>query len=260
MKLDYATLISPYSLYISNIGHVKSPLLSEIWNPKITYKKYSHFLSLLVLTPQLYCENVNPLKLEWYNGLSDDDKNKLSMVYFIKNDKQLQNNYSSIFNFFFEENVIWNDSECVFFTYIETDDKGNIIPTGIIHSEIFAELCDVILQLCGVNSNDTKKSKLKFKNKAAKRIWEKTQNIKNKQNEKYAKNLELPNIISAVSAFSKTLNIITIWDLTVYQVYDQFQRIKNNVLFDINSTFVAAHGDSDGNFNPDQWYEYININ
>ena len=37
--------------------------------------------------------------------------------------------------------------------------------------------------------------------------------------------LTIPDIISAVSAMSNSLNKLNIWDLTIYQLYDEFARL-----------------------------------
>ena len=58
MKLDYATLISPYSFSIKKIGNIKSPTLKEIWNPEITYQKYNIYLSFLSVDIKTYCNQI----------------------------------------------------------------------------------------------------------------------------------------------------------------------------------------------------------
>ena len=209
---------------------------------------------------QTYCEKFNPEKNEWFNSLSDEGKQALNIFDMIAEDRKLREQYIYVLEFFFVENVSWDDYTRMFYTYLDTDENGVPIPVGAISKPIWNELCDAILQRCGVKNKDSKDDKPKFKNKIAEKIWLKTQEGKKKQKEKESKSMELPNIISAVSAFSKTLNIINIWDLTVYQTYDQFKRLRNNVFFDISSTSVAAYGDEKGQYNSEQWYETIEEN
>lgn len=259
MKLDYATLISPYPLILNKIGSIKSPTLKEIWNPKVTYNAYQLYLTLLLTTPQTYCETINPTKNEWYQALTDEEKSALTMMYFISEDKGLQEQYCKMLSFFFEENVIWDDYNKIFVSYVDTDDKGQVIPIGFIYDGIWNELCDVILQRCGVDRNKSEE-KPKFKNKVAERIWLKTQKNQKKETEKHNKNMELPNIISAYAAFGRDVNITNIWDMTVFQLYDQFQRQQLNNYFDISCMSVAAYGDSDNHFDSGQWYKNIHEN
>lgn len=257
MKLDYSILISPYPLFIQRIGHIKSPTLREIWSPEITYPTYNMYINLLLIDLQYYCETVNPAQSEWFNSLSDQDKQNMNIFDIIVSDKNLCEQYRTMLDFFFVENVGWDDHDKVFYTFTNKANDGKPIALGVIGKDIWIDLCDIILQRCGVKSKNTKEEKPKFKNKIAEKIWLKTQEAKKKQKEKESKSMGLPNIISAVAAFSKTLNIINVWDMTVYQLYDQFKRIRNNVFFDISSTSVAAYGDEKGHYNSEQWYETI---
>ena len=73
-------------------------------------------------------------------------------------------------------------------------------------------------------------------------------------------NMELGNIISAVANKSQSLNIINIWELTVYQVWDCFSRLSNNSIYDIQSMSVAAWGNKDNYFDATAWFKRIDTN
>lgn len=38
------------------------------------------------------------------------------------------------------------------------------------------------------------------------------------------KDMELPNLVTAVAVQSNSINFINIWDLTIYQFYEQFKK------------------------------------
>ena len=285
MKLDYATLISPQSLYLQDIGHIIPPKLEHIWNPNITYQGYKVFLSLLLVDLQQYCEKINVQKYKWYVTLPPKEVSNYNMFDIFLDDESLRNQYEKLLNFFFEETVKWDTENCVFAVYtksviketeyvnrkynifqklliklgflkLETHDvevnKNDII--GVIHKEIWNELCDIILQMCGIDRSKNSEKKIKFKNKIAKEVWEILHEDENKDNDT---DNELPNIISAIAAKHLSLNITNIWELTVYQLYDQFRRLQINSYYDISSMSVAAYGDSEGNFNGKAWYQNI---
>ena len=67
--------------------------------------------------------------------------------------------------------------------------------------------------------------------------------------------MELGNIISAVANKSHSLNILNIWDLTVFQVWDCFSRLSNNSIYDIQSMSVAAWGNKDNAFDISAWFK-----
>ncbi|WP_373266746.1 hypothetical protein [Hungatella hathewayi] len=247
MELDYATLISPFPLYLKNIGHIVSATLRNIWNPDVTYEKFKFYLSLLTITPQIYYDKSNLVEQEWYDSLTDAEKASTTMIDFIKKIPVLQEYYCEVFNFFLEEEIVWNNHYSAFLSY-----KGEEI-VGVISAEIYDELCDVILQRCNIKRKQTSE-KVRFKNKLAQEIWELTHKS---VSEKQDKNIELPNIISSVSAKSESLNMINIWELTVYQLYDQFHRLLGNAIYEIAAMRVAAWGDEGSNFDDSSWYQSI---
>lgn len=254
MKLDYATLISPFPLVLQNIGSVKPPTLREIFSPLITYQVYNIYLSLLLTDLQTYCEKVNPTKSDWFHNLSDEEKQSDNMFDVISEDSGLQEQYRQIFDFFLSENVIWDDYSHMYYTYLEKDENGMIIPIGAIHKNIWTDFCDVILQMNNVKKKGSVEKK-KFKSKLAQEVWELTH--PKDDEEKVNKDMELPNIISSVAAKDESLNMINIWDLTVYQLYDQFQRQQGNAYFNISSMSVAAWGDEKNKFDGGAWYHNI---
>lgn len=284
MKLNYADLISPYPyrlvLEVNHnpvvIGEIKSPTLKEIWNPDITYKGYQILIGLLLMNPQKYCEQVKPEKLDWFNSLSENEQSLLDMMQFIEEDVALQQSYERLFNFFFKETVFWDsinkvffvtddgvyyDSEKqVFYIFGEDGSKKETNKFGFIARGILPLVCDVILQRCGVALSDTDVDLSKVKSKKARDIIKKLKLGKKKSNEnnKPSKDDELPNLITAISVKSNSINFTNVWDLTVYQFYEHFKREQGNVFFDIQSTRVAAYGDEKNVFKGNEWYKTSN--
>ena len=253
MKLDYATLISPYPYYIEGIGNVKCPTLKEIWNPEITYQGYSTFLTLLLLTPQTYLEQVNPSQ-----NFSLPDAN-ITMFDLIANDKTLQEQYCVVFSFFLEEDVSW-DNTYGFITYMTIDDSNEPSIKGVINKDLFNIVCDIILQRCDVNRKDSDVDTSKVENKRALEILKKIQ--KNRKsvlhNSAHDKDMDLPNLIASVAVKSNSINYTNIWDLTVFQLYEHFRREQNNVYFNIQQMSVAAWGDTKRTFKGNEWFKNNN--
>lgn len=256
MKLDYATLISPYPFYIKNVGGIKSPTLREIWNPTVTYQGYQMYLALLLATPQKYCEHVMPSVMEWYQSLSEQEKLNVNMMDIIVMDKALQISYCKMLNFFFEEDVVWSNEDNLFITYKDVDEQGQIIPIGLIHRNIFTDLCDIILQRCGIVRSDIDTDASKVKSKRALEILKKLQRGREKAAKTSVndKDTELPKLITAVAVKSKSINFTNIWDLTLFQFYEQFKKEQTNVYFDISATQVAAYGNEKKTFKGNEWY------
>ena len=81
-----------------------------------------------------------------------------------------------------------------------------------------------------------------------------------KEQKKQAKNdinLSIPNIISAVASKHPSLNLTSIWDLTIFQLLDSFSRLQANTVYEIDSTRVSVWGDEKKTFDPALWYKNI---
>ncbi len=91
----------------------------------------------------------------------------------------------------------------------------------------------------------TKQSELRFYNKRAKEAWERLMKYREEMRKKPQKvdpSFSLWNIIGAVTSRHPSLNLTNIWQLTVYQLYDQFARVRDQVAFDVYSTRWAVWG------------------
>ncbi|MDD6530605.1 MAG: hypothetical protein PUF41_11570 [Prevotella copri] len=122
------------------------------------------------------------------------------------------------------------------------------------------DIRSVILQFCNIQ-DDTETAPVKFKNARAKEIYEKIQRKKAEKQKASATSSEslsmtLPNLISAVAAYSPTYNYLNIWQLTVYQFYDQFARLNDDLQLKVFGQRWAAWGTD--NFDFSVWYRPLN--
>ncbi len=65
--------------------------------------------------------------------------------------------------------------------------------------------------------------------------------------------MSLPNIISSVAVRSLSLNWINIWDITIYQLFNEFERLQIIDQYDIASTQVSVWGDKEKKFKFGAW-------
>jgi len=129
---------------------------------------------------------------------------------------------------------------------------------GSINESNFSEVVSIIKQVCMIESDKSDEddiSKLKFKNKKAKEIYLKTIKAqKDKEKERYDKNLSIPNIISAVCYKHPSINYLNVGGLTMFQLIDNFNRLNVDNDFYIAQVRVAVWGDSENQFKRDLWY------
>lgn len=264
MIFDYGTLISPNPIKLS-IGSLKKPKLIEIG--EITFSRFYMYETFLKITPEeFYKSFYSNEKIKTKNSSLNLEKENLTMYDIIINDINVQNLYCEILNFFFIENIYFKDKVFIILkedvTIIDLDSITEKDIKGIIYRENFLEILDMIQQICCINSSESSESKnLKFRDEYTRKLWEKLEKsrIKNEKKKKKSVNINLviPNIISAVSSKSCNLNINTIWNITIYQLYDQFARLQNNDIYGINSLRLAVWGDEKNTFDSSLWYKNI---
>ncbi len=275
MKLDYFSLISPLPFYVNGVGSIKSPTLREI--SKINYYTYQIYLSNLLLDPGSYYEMIDKTEGAYlcnfteqekdtilrirseYMNLDEKSKEDISIYNIMVFDKFLIDSLLCTLNFFFEDEIIYDTKNRVFILFNGTvDDNNRKTPTGMIHENNYNEIIDIILQRVNVDKKKDEHKNLKVKNKTAERLLKKMKKAKKEAEKKEDKKMEIGNLISSISAHSKTLNILNIWDLTIFQLYDQFTRMRYEDSYVMNSTSVSVWGDKENKFDDTIWFSIIN--
>lgn len=261
MILDYGELLSPEPIKLS-IGTLKKPTLREI--ASLTFEKFNYYESFLKLTPELIYTTIygDEGKAHW-ESLSDEQKASVKTFHLIISDKQLQSVFESVLNFFFYENVVYYEKYFLLVDGEFSPEMSSDSIRGIISEDSFQQVIDLIQQLCCIYTKPpTPISEVKFKNKLARRLYEKLQKAKEiKKKEKESnKDLALPNIISAVSNRHPSINPVNIWDMTLFQLIDSFNRLQVNAVYDINQLRVSVWGDEKKTFDPSLWYKNNNDN
>ena len=251
MKLNYFELLSPYPIFIENTCHVLSPKLKDI--SAIGYNTYQFYILILLLDSKSYFDFIGCT--EQYEKMSDDEIIKLDIFNLMTSNKATSVALESALNFFLQEKVTYSQEDNCYYTYKKSDDKR----IGMISKDNYADIRDIICQRNNFKGKEhTDLSNIK--SKKALEIMKKLQKGRSKNNKLTNQNndMELDNIISAVANKSQSLNILNIWDLTVFQLWDCFFRLSNNNIYDIQSMSVAAWGDKDKHFNAPAWFKRIN--
>lgn len=249
MKFNYFDLLSPEPIYVPNIGGIRCPTLREI--NKITCTMYQLYLLVLSMTPKTYFKMAGQIQI--YENLLCEQKAALHIFDLITQDKQYLSPAENALNFFLECRAAYDAQHRCFVLY----DNENDSPFGIIERDSWIPLCDMILQRNCVKQKNEDLSKVKSKKAIS--IIQKLQKGREKQEKGTTedKNMELGNIISAVAAKHPSLNLINIWDITIYQLWDTFYRLCNNHVLDIQSMSVAAWGDKNNHYDPAAWYKKL---
>lgn len=260
MRLDYGTQLSPVPITLS-IGTLRKPTLKEI--SQITFERFSFYEFFLKLSPETYYTKLrkeNDGEAFW-DSLTEEEKDKITIYNIIEEDEKIRSTYVEIFNFFFVETVIYQEGFFILLkenTVIDNPDKIKREQVrGAIAKDNFSQVMSLLQQICCIYNEEESLDDMKFKNNLARKLMEKMLKAKKKEQEakKSDLNLTIPNIISSLANKHPSLNYVNIWDLTIFQLLDAFNRTQVNSMYDIDSTRVSVWGDEKKTFDVSLWYK-----
>ena len=259
MRLDYGTMTSPRPIRLT-ICTVRKPTIDMIWD--IGFDTLAFYESFLSMTPEFYYTKINVAagKKQW-EPLSDEERDSMTLYSAVVSDENLRGIYMELFQFFIEEPVLYEQG---FFIILNSgvDPHADITKDdikGMITETLFQQVLNILKQVCGMEADEEPEdvTKIKFKNETARKLFEKMQKAKKwqKKHGNHDPNLTLPNIISAVATRHPSINYTNIGQLTIYQVMDCFDRLRNDAFYEIDKTRVSVWGDEKTTFKPDTWHK-----
>lgn len=259
MKLDYITQLNPYPIYLP-IGTIIKPKLKDIAgiSKGMNFDKFSLYEILLKATPEFYYTKMAGDKgTKYWENTSEYKKSKMTIYDVIIKEDDARQMYLDLLNFFFLERVIFIDN-----TFVILNDKAKLDDDilsdadikGVISPQHFPFIIDIIQQICCIADRD-KVDEVKFKNDLARKIYMKIHSKDKEKKEKPNIHYSLPNLISAVANKHPSINLINIWDLTIFELIDAFHRLQASTVYDIESTRVSVWGDKEKKFDVARWYK-----
>lgn len=131
----------------------------------------------------------------------------------------IRNHIADALSFFFKEKVSFSEKTLTF----------NVDNCEVVSNDNYLEIARIIKELNGISTNETE---LKPTSNKANQLLQKMLVYSNTQDQKN-NYLELKDILSILcSARGNGINIFNVADLTVYQVYEQFERVNVKESFD----------------------------
>lgn len=251
MKFSYEELISGDSIYVQNIGHIHSPFLWQLKPTKgIGVWNYNFYLNILSWDKADTLKFIQSLRLGSVKALKGNDRLEVfDVMTLIENFREL---LQTAMAFFMDEKLVWDENSYRFETHSQTDDEL----IGYIDRNNFEDVRDMILQVNYIGIGEQAKP-TKFTSDKAKELWElaqkhlKESNVKNPKDKK----MELGNIISKLCAVPSGYTLLNIYELTVFQLYDQFFQYGYLRAMDLNEMAFSNHGGK--NFDFQAWLNPI---
>lgn len=158
-------------------------------------------------------------------------------------------------SFFVCERVEYSEKAAGFLLYRPAGPQDPPLCVGRIDRENYDRVRDGILQMNGLSSGKT--GPLTFQNQKAREIYEKVQRHRRRADKRRRQDgsISLPNIIGAVAARHPGYSLLNIWELTIFQLYDQFARLNRYHQVQVSAQRWAAWGKDPFDFA--LWYKDI---
>lgn len=232
-------MLSPYPIPIKipNVGSIRIPRLLDI--RELGFEVYQLYINLLYINLDEY---YNIVGLEGENNLPPRKDNKqntfFNMVVCSEDFKEL---YKVVLDFFFAENVVFSHQDKAYYLwkYITNTltGKREAVITGSINNDNFETVRECLLEVNCVSAKskkDKEEKPVRYKNKTAEKLHKrmlKAQEEREKNNKDF--DLTLGDMISKYCADNKNgINILNVYEMTIYQFYDQW--IEHNNIRQIN--------------------------
>lgn len=194
-SIDELKLLSGEPIFIETVGYINQPTLKKIKD--IGLSRYYKFILLITNLPE-----------------SIKDYNELFEIICKYHD--IRNEFINACSFFIVEKPNY---------YSDYESFAIGLDGYYISKDNYLDFVNVIKKINGLkiteNENET------YADDKAKQIAERMKQGREKR-EKISKDegITLDNIISSVASKHPSYNLFNIWDLTVYQLYDQYKRLN----------------------------------
>mgnify|MGYP003604280865 CR=1 FL=1 len=244
-KIQPFDLISGSDVLFNDICVLHQPSLDEIRN--LGYEQYKVYVNTLFVDLDTYLE-----KSDIRDKIDEELLAKLTMFDIWFSEDRGRALLKEALSFFIFGKLEEDLTHSVYLIYDALDNL-----TGFIDKTNYEDIQNAIEQLNFINSQEIKPKK--FRNEAARKIYETIQKGKKEdaKTKKADPSMTLPNLIASVSSSHNSYNLINIWSLTVYQLYDQFFRLNNKIQVDTMSLKWAAWGTDSFDFS--LWYKDLNL-
>lgn len=250
MKLSYEDLISGDPIPLEGIGHVRSPFLWELKPSQgIGYWRYNFYINLIAWKKDEYLRFLKTMKFVSEKNLLALEHPKITVFDLVRVVEEVRAGLVEAISFFLDEDLVWNGKSHRFDSLSK---DGRVV--GCIDRANFDLVRDAILQLNYISSKANKEPK--FKDAKSKELWEKVQKYQQKLGAPKDKKLELGNIISKLCSASNTYNLLNVYGLTVYQLYDQFFQLGYLRAIGVSEMAYSNHGGK--KFKMEAWMNPIN--
>ena len=234
------------SIAVDGICTVRQVKLIDISQPD-NYAKYQQHLTVLSYNTDDVIELYSAQ--DEYNKLSQEAQRSVNAFDLLISVDFFREVLCQALQFFIEDTVVF-DPELGGFAVFCGKRRASLID-----SESYKDVREAILKSNFIAVEASENERV-FANSKAKAIFEKLKKGRKSKRKASGEMLSIPDLVSAVSVYSNSYNLLNIGRLTVYQLYDQFYRLDTKTQIDVCSLKWAAWGTEPFDFS--LWYKNNN--
>lgn len=247
MYFDYFDMLSGEPIFLQGVGHIKSPLLRDICPASgIGYRQYNLYINFLSWDKEHLLKYDQIMK---YRGASKLNREQLEVFDIATLLKQTRELYRGVLSFFIVEDIVWDEANRRFAVCINEHDEDGTnrqIAVGEINRNNFDSVRKIILQSNFIGL-DKDEEPVRHSSEKSKELWEKAQKYLEEQAKSSGDKEDKPeyhisNIVSKLCAAHPSYNLLNIFDLTIFQLYDSFFQFGYLRSSDLNERIFSNHG------------------
>ena len=241
MIFEYFDMLSGDPIPVEGIGTMRSPKLRDLCpSSGVGYKVYNLYLNFLSWDKEQLLKYDDIMHFRGSNKLHHNALNMFDVVTLLKQTREL---CRAALSFFILEKMVWDETQRRFIVFNESDGVTKII--GEINRDNFEEVRQMMLQMNYIGL-DKSKNPATFSDEQSKKYWDRVQKHLKEQAEKRVQKdkpeYHLSNIISKLCASHPSYNILNIYELTVFQLYDAFFQFGYIRSSNLNERIFTNHG------------------
>lgn len=233
-------LMAGDDIFLEGIGTLHQPTLKEIRKYSSVFGEGLADVYLTLFSFDLPTFLKKTVAEERFETIDPEVRNQIRLFDLLISDTEMRELLNEALSFFISENVVFSPTYEAF--RVSDFCSGQII--GFVNRDNYEDFTAAVLIINGITPPKPKK----YKNQAAREIEEMLEAGRKKAAARSSNNRSLPNIISAMSIWSNTYNLLNVYDLTMYQLINQFERLSTKVQLDVIGTRWAAWGTEDFDF------------
>lgn len=254
-EYEYTCLVAGEPIHVSGIGSVKSPKLKELkQSSDIGFLTYQFYLSFLLWNKDKLFKYLGVLDFPQIEALKNEKLTLFDIITLVDPTRDILTNVLSLF---FIEEPVWDNRKRSFIMRKNTKDGTAGSPVGVISRDNYEDARKIILEANYIGL-DEKPKEIKHSSEKARILWERVQKyqdehkLQDSESEKYGR-YTLGNVISKLCVISHGYNLLNVFDLTVFQLYDQFFQCDFMRVRDLEKNVFCYHGGD--NFDLQKWQD-----